>query len=237
MHIFREWGRAGTGTWRRGSILGLIFAVGQVLQTIGLQYTDASISGFITGTYVVMTPVILAVFFGRHLGAAVWLSVGLATAGLGVLSLQGWAFGLGETLTLVAAACYATHIVLLSFWARTDDPTTLGYIQILVLGAGLLLVALPGGLQFPGSPTAWASLVYMALVAGLLATIAQAWAQSRLPATTVAITLTTEPVFAAVFAVWFGGEAATGRLFLGGALVVAAMAMVELRSPAEQGES
>jgi drug/metabolite transporter (DMT)-like permease len=74
----------------------------------------------------------------------------------------------------------------------------------------------------------WASLLYMALVAGAVALWAQTWAQSHLPATRAAIVMTLEPVFAAFFAVLLGGESLTSRMLLGGGLVLAAMYLVEL---------
>jgi drug/metabolite transporter (DMT)-like permease len=80
----------------------------------------------------------------------------------------------------------------------------------------------------PATGRDWASVVYMAMVAGALALIAQTWAQSQLTPTRTAIVMSMEPVFAAFFAVLLGGESLTSRMFLGGALVLAAMLVVEL---------
>ena len=92
------------------------------------------------------------------------------------------------------------------------------------------VVAVPGGLTLPSTGGQWASLLYMALVAGALALWAQTWAQAHLTATRAAIVMALEPVFAAFFAVLLGGESLTRRMLVGGALVVAAMYLVELRS-------
>ena len=92
------------------------------------------------------------------------------------------------------------------------------------------VVAVPDGLTLPATGGQWASLLYMALVAGALALWAQTWAQAHLTATRAAIVMALEPVFAALFAVTLGGESLTGRMLIGGALVVAAMYLVELRS-------
>ncbi len=89
---------------------------------------------------------------------------------------------------------------------------------------------MPGGLTLPADGGQWASLLYMALVAGALALWAQTWAQAHLTATRAAIVMALEPVFAAFFAVLLGGESLTRRMLLGGALVVAAMYLVELRA-------
>lgn len=69
-----------------GVILGLIFAAGQLTQTYGLVTTPASISGFLTGTYVILTPLFLGGFGRGRIAKRVWLAVGLALAGLGVFA-------------------------------------------------------------------------------------------------------------------------------------------------------
>ena len=84
------------------------------------------------------------------------------------------------------------------------------------------------GPMLPPDPKAWVAVVYMALAAGAGAMLMQTWAQAHLSATRAAIVMTTEPVFAAGFAVAFGGEAPTWRMLAGGALVLAAMYLVEL---------
>lgn len=222
--------RAPAQLWFQGAVLGGIYSIGQLLQTTGLQYTDASVSGFVTGMYVVFTPILMALVFGHRPGAWAWGAVALATAGLAVLSLQGLAFGHGELLTLASALAYAIHIVLLGRWAaRSGQPVTLGLIQVLFVGIFLGAAAVPGGIVLPSSGGQWASLLYMALVAGLAAIVIQTWAQSRIEPTTAAIIMTTEPIFAATFAVILGGESLTPRLVLGGLMIVCAMALVELR--------
>ena len=154
---------------RYGVVLGVVYGGAQLLQTVGLQTTSASVSGFVTGMYVVFTPLLGALVLRTRLSWPVWTAVGMATAGLGLLSLQGFAIGGGEALTL----------------------------------AGALLV--------------------------------QTWAQAHLTATRAAIIMTMEPVWAAGFATAFGGEALGPRLLVGGALVLAAMYLVEL-GPRSRGE-
>ena len=95
----------------------------------------------------------------------------------------------------------------------------------MVTGVGRCPTASPS----PATGGQWASLLYMALVAGALALWAQTWAQAHLTATRAAIVMALEPVFAAFFAVVLGGESLTRRMLVGGALVVAAMYLVELR--------
>ncbi|HEY0189369.1 MAG TPA: DMT family transporter [Cellulomonas sp.] len=220
--------RAGARVWALGGVLGLVYAAAQIAQTVGLAHTPASVSGFITGMYVVLTPVLMLLVFRHRVALATWFSVGLATVGLMVLSLTGLSFGSGEALTLLGSLLYALHIVLLGRWAGREDPFTLALVQVVAVGVVCTLAALPGGIGAPTTPSAWGWLVYMALVAGLGALVAQTWAQSRIPATSAAVVMTTEPVFAAGFAIAFGGEQPTARLLVGGGLVLVAMFVTEL---------
>jgi drug/metabolite transporter (DMT)-like permease len=218
--------------------LGVLYGLAQVLQTTGLQHTDASVSGFITGTYVVLTPVLGAVLLHDRIGPMAWFAVGLATAGIALLSLQGFAVGLGEALTLLSALLYAGHIVALGRWSTPGAALGLSTVQAGVITVVAAVVAVPDGLTLPSDGGQWASLLYMALAAGALALWAQTWAQAHLTATRAAIVMALEPVFAAFFAVTLGGESLTRRMLVGGALVVAAMYLVELRAtPRDPGAS
>jgi drug/metabolite transporter (DMT)-like permease len=213
---------------RSGVLLGLVYGGAQILQTVGLHSTSASVSGFVTGMYVVFTPLLGALLLGARIGATVWQAVALATAGLAVLSLQGLAVGPGEALTLASAVLYAAHIVGLGVWSNGRNALGLTVVQLLTLtvvcGAG----AAPGGLALPQTAGDWTALVYMALVAGALALVVQTWAQAHLTATRAAIIVTMEPVWAGLFAVLLGGERLGPRVLGGGALVLAAMYLVEL---------
>jgi drug/metabolite transporter (DMT)-like permease len=222
-----------------GAVLGALYGVAQLLQTMGLEHTPASVSGFVTGTYVVLTPVLGAVLLRDRIPGTTWLAVALATAGLGVLSLRGLSIGVGEALTLAAAALYALHIIGLGRYSTARSATGLATVQAFVIAVVTLVAALPGGVTLPATGTQWASLLYMALVAGAVALWAQTWAQSHLPATRAAIVMTMEPVFAVFFAVLFGGETLTARMVVGGALVLTAMYVVELlgrRTPGASAE-
>ena len=158
-----------------------------------------------------------------------WGAVALATAGLAVLTLGGFSVGYGEALTLVAAVLYAVHIVGLGAWSRPDQALGMSIVQLL---PGLAWCA-----WSPPRPTAsccrrttrdWLSMLYMACSPAALAMLAQTWAQAHLSPTRTAIIMSMEPVFAAFFAVLLGGESLTGRMVVGGAMVLAAMLVVEL---------
>ena len=208
--------------------LGLLYAAAQILQTVGLAHTEASRSGFITGTYVVLTPVLGAVLLRERIPRSTWVAVLMAAAGLATLSLRGIGVGFGETVTLLAAVIYALHIIGLGRYSSPATAAGLSTLQMVVIAAVSLVAAAPGGVELPTGGHAWASVLYMALIAGAVALWAQTWAQSHLAATRAAIVMTLEPVFAAAFAVALGGESLTSRIILGGAMVLAAMYTVEL---------
>jgi drug/metabolite transporter (DMT)-like permease len=214
---------------RHAVVLGGLYGVAQILQTAGLAHTPASVSGFVTGLYVVATPLFAAVILRTRITWLTWGAVLLATAGLGVLTLDGVSIGYGEAITFVAALLYALHIVGLGAWSRPGEALGMSILQIMVISVVCLVATAPNGVVLPDNGRDWASVVYMALVAGALAMLAQTWAQARLSPTRTALVMSMEPVFAAFFAVLLGGESVTSRMLLGGAMVLTAMLVVELR--------
>ncbi len=219
-----------------GAGLGVLYGVAQILQTQGLASTPASVSGFITGTYVVLTPIFTAVLLRERVPGTTWIAVVLATAGLALLSLNGFSVGVGEAITLLAAALYALHIIGLGKWSGHEIATGLSVVQMVVIAVICTVGALPGGITLPSGPGQWASVLYMVVFASIAAIWIQTWAQAHMPATRAAIIMTMEPVFAAFFAVLLGGEVLTVRMLIGGALVIAAMYAVELLARRAPGE-
>jgi drug/metabolite transporter (DMT)-like permease len=224
----RALGRLSPAARGRAVVLGLFYGVAQILQTAGLEHTPATVSGFITGLYVVCTPLLAAPLLRQRIGAATWGAVLLAVAGLAVLTLRGVSVGYGEVLTFVAALLYAGHIVGLGAWSTVEDAMGMAIVQLLVITGVCTLVTAPDGLVLPSSTRDWVSILYMAVFAAALALAGQTWAQAHLPPTRSAIIMSMEPVFAAFFAVLLGGEDLTQRMLVGGAMVVAAMLIVEL---------
>jgi drug/metabolite transporter (DMT)-like permease len=213
---------------RRAVVLGGLYGVAQILQTAGLAHTPATVSGFITGLYVVATPLFAAVLLGIRVTAVTWGAVALATGGLALLTLSGLSVGYGEALTFVAAMLYALHIVGLGAWSRPEDALGLSIVQVIVIAVICLAAAAPGGMVLPSTTQDWLAVLYMAVFAGVLSLVGQTWAQAHLPATRCAIIMSMEPVFAAFFAVLLGGESMTVRMLVGGALVLTAMLVVEI---------
>lgn len=224
----RAVGRLTRPELKRGALLGLVYGVAQVLQTIGLERSSASVAGFVTGMYVVMTPLFAAVLLKERIDRWVWLAVGAATVGLALLSLQGFAISPGVALVFVSAMGYALHIVGLGRWSDPGNFFGLAIVQMAVICLVCTTISAPNGIHPPQTGNGWLALLYMAIVSGSLTILGQTWAQAHLSATRAAIIMTMEPVFAALFAVVFGGETLTSRMLVGGAFVLAAMYIVEL---------
>ena len=224
----RALGRLSRGSLRHAVVLGLLYGVAQILQTAGLAHTPASVSGFITGMYVVCTPLFAAVLLHSRISAATWGAVALAMVGLGVLTLSGFSVGYGEAITFVSALLYALHIVGLGAWSDAREAMGMTIVQLIVITVVCLVVTAPDGVELPSTSRDWLSVIYMAVFAGALALAGQTWAQAHLAPTRTAIVMSMEPVFAAFFAVLLGGESATVRMLVGGLLVLTAMLIVEL---------
>jgi drug/metabolite transporter (DMT)-like permease len=224
----RALGRLSRGSLRHAVVLGLLYGVAQILQTAGLAHTPASVSGFITGMYVVCTPLFAAVLLHSRISAATWGAVALAMVGLGVLTLSGFSVGYGEAITFVSALLYALHIVGLGAWSDARQAMGMTIVQLIVITVVCLVVTTPDGVELPSTARDWLSVIYMAVFAGALALAGQTWAQAHLAPTRTAIIMSMEPVFAAFFAVLLGGESATVRMLIGGLLVLTAMLIVEL---------
>ena len=215
---------------RRGLWLGLFLGSGFLLQTVGLSTTAAGLSGFLTGLSVVLTPVLAGALLGASVGRAGWLAVGLGAVGLVLLTRgEGTALSLGAALTLGGAACFAGHITGLSEWATPRNAYGLTAWSVTVAAVLCAAVAVfTQQVTFPATERAWWSLAYLALVATCLGLGVQAWAQSALSATTAAVVMTMEPVFAAVIAAGLGGETLPPLAWLGGLFIVSSMFVAEL---------
>lgn len=215
-------------TLRRGVLLGVLYGLAQILQTFGLAHTSASVSGFVTGLYVVATPLLGALLLRARVERRVWLAVVLATAGLGVLSLHGLAVGSGELLTLAAALVYAAHILALGRLSTPATTVSLTLVQMIVITVLCTVAALPHGIALPGSGADWGAVLYLGIIAGALTMFLQTWAQARIDPTRAAVLMAMEPVWAAAFAVSLGGESITLRMVFGGVAILTAMYLVEL---------
>jgi drug/metabolite transporter (DMT)-like permease len=213
---------------RRGAVLGLALGAGYVTQTFGLEHTPASVSGFITGLFVVFTPLCSAVLLRHRIAGATWLGVALATCGLALLSLHGVALGSGAGVTLLCAIAFALHIVGLGEWSSSYDAAGLAVVQLSTVAVLSIVAAAPDSLAPPPDAAAWGAVLLTAIAATAIAFFVQTWAQAHLEPTRAAVVMTMEPVFAGLFGVMFGGDSLTVRVGIGALLVLAAMYTVEL---------
>jgi drug/metabolite transporter (DMT)-like permease len=210
----------------KGSLIGTALGLGYIFQTLGLERTTPAITGFITGLYVVLTPLIGALILKERLTIQAWFYIALATVGLGVLSITGLSIGTGELFVLISAFLFAAHILLLGRWSKDFDAYTLTFIQLATCAVVSGVPASLNGFVAPPDNQVWAVVVFTAVFATFFAFVIQTWAQARISATKVAVILTMEVVFAALFSVALGAEPLTLRILLGGSMVLVAMIMI-----------
>ena len=210
----------------KGSLIGTALGLGYIFQTLGLERTTPAITGFITGLYVVLTPLIGALILKERLTIQAWFYIALATLGLGVLSITGLSIGTGELFVLISAFLFAAHILLLSRWSKDFDAYTLTFVQLATCAVVSGVPASLNGFVAPPDTQVWAVVVFTAVFATFFAFVIQTWAQARISATKVAVILTMEVVFAALFSVALGAEPLTLRILLGGSMVLVAMIMI-----------
>jgi len=213
---------------KKGALLGLFLGSGYIFQSFGLTLTTVSNTGFITGLYVVLTPVVAAIFLRKNITLIEWFAVFVATAGLALLSFNGFHFGLGEFLVLMSALLFAMHIVGLGEWSKGLDTYALTVLQLGTCAVITFIASLKSGFRAPPDSGVWFSIIYTALFATALAFIVQTWAQSFIAPSSVAVILAMEVVFAAGFGIFLLSEPLTLRIGLGGLLVIASMYLIIL---------
>ncbi len=215
---------------KESAILASILAALYLTQTVGLKFTSAANSGFITGLFVIFVPLFLLAFFKRPPTPAQWAASLLALGGLWLLTGGVGEFNRGDALTIVAAVTYAAHLLATDKFVRADaDPILLAFHQFWMTGAISLAFALGAGRPL-GVATfaAGRTIIFLALVPTLSAFYIQMVAQKFTSPVKVALIFSLEPVFAAVFAWTLGGEAFLPPRAAGGALIFAAMLLGEL---------
>lgn len=221
----------------KGLLIGSALGAGYIFQTLGLERTTPAITGFITGLYVVLTPLLAFIFLKERLTLAMWGYIFLAVIGLAVLSVQGWSVGFGELLVLISALFFGIHIILLGKWSKGLDAYALTVVQ---LTSCSLLAAIPTSLNgyiAPPDMQVWSVVLFTAIFATAFAFVIQTWSQARISTTKVAVILTMEVVFAALFSFMYGMEPFTLRLAVGGGLVLIAMLAIVQPRVSNHGQS
>jgi drug/metabolite transporter (DMT)-like permease len=224
-----EWGRA---TALGGSLAGLVLIAGYILQTEGLRFTTASKSGFLTGLYIVLVPLLSAAVYRNVPGWREWLGVGLAVGGMALMTLEGASLrmGYGDALTILGAVAFAVHILLLGRIAK-DGSTGLLALSQIAAGAVACWLAIPI-LEQPRiqwTPRLIAALLATGVIATAFVFAGQTWAQKHTTPTRTALLFALEPVFAALTGVLAAGEQFTGRMACGALLILAGILRVEMK--------
>jgi drug/metabolite transporter (DMT)-like permease len=210
----------------RGIIAGILLGGGYIFQTYGLTKTTVSNTGFITGLYLVFTPLISLIILKRHVLKIQWLAVVVATIGLFFISYNGVTIGLGEILVLISAFIYGAHFVALGEWSDGKNTYALTFIQVATVAALTSIFAFKDGFQVAPDSTVWLAILYTAFFATFIGFLIQTKAQSVMSATVASVLLATETPFAVFFGLYFHSDPLTLRIITGGSLVMAAMALV-----------
>jgi drug/metabolite transporter (DMT)-like permease len=214
---------------QRGGLAGIFLGLGYIAQTLGLERTGAAITGFITGLYVVLTPLIASIVLKEKITKFTWFCIAVATFGLGLLSIRGFSVGIGEMFVLASAVLFAAHIIALSKWSSGRDVYAMTVIQLTMCAILAGLASAVEGYSLPPDRGVWSVVIFTAVFATAVAFIVQTWSQAHMSATKVAVILTMEVVFAALFAILLGGERLTIQTAIGGILVVVAMYLIVLK--------
>jgi drug/metabolite transporter (DMT)-like permease len=203
-HRVRTLGRGG---FAAGAVLGALLGVGIGLQTAGLERTTVSSTGFITGLYVVLTPLFGLALFRTRVGLEVWLGIVLSVSGLAMLSGVHVGSTNGDLLVLASSAAQALQILMVERYANRYDAVALTLVELATCLAGFLALALARGeLALPRGWTVWGALVVTGVFASALAYLIQVWAQRQLSAARIALVFSLETVFAGLFGYWLSGD-------------------------------
>ena len=214
--------------WLVGMLIGSLLAASLGLQTAGLARTTVSSTGFITGLYVVLTPVFGLVLFRQRIGLLGWVGAAVAVGGLALVAGAPGADLTGDLLVLASAGTQALQILFIGRYAGRYDGLALTFVQVATCAVGLLAVAgARGEITMPQGGTVWYGLLVTALPATALALFIQIWVQRRIPAARAAILFTLEVPFAALFGILLMHDSLGVSGWLGGALIAMAILVVE----------
>jgi drug/metabolite transporter (DMT)-like permease len=215
--------------WRTGALMGAFLTAGYVFQTLGLEETTASNAGFITGLFVVFTPLLAAILLRERIAGIAWAAAAVSAFGLYLLSGSGDFELRGDGLVLLCAIAFAAHILVTGQAVRDHDVGALLVVQLSVCGAVCLaLAAAAGDLEAPEGRTVWSALIVTSLVASALGFFVQTFAQQHAPPERTALILASEPAFAGLFGYLLADDRLTATGWLGAGLILAAIVAVEV---------
>ena len=207
---------------------GALLATAYGLQTAGLELTTVASTGFITGLYVVFTPILALVLFGTPVPRALWVGVALAVVGLLLLNGVPGGSTLGNALVLGNAVFQALQITAMERFAPRYDPRALTFLQMLTAFFGFTVIALARGeLEVPRGATVWGALLVTGVFAGALGYLIATWVQARTTAARAALVFTLEAPFAALAGVLLAEEVLGWAGWAGCAVMMAGLLVAE----------
>ncbi len=212
-----------------GLSMGLALTLGINLQQVGLLFTSVTNSGFITGLYVIVVP-LLGLAIGHKTGLGTWLGAFLAVAGMALLSIgEDFTVASGDWIQLAGAFVWGVHVLLVSFFVSRHDAIRLAFLQFATCAVVSLLLALifedinPASIWLAGP-----ALIYGGLFAVAVGYTLQVVAQKHAIASHAAIILSLEAVFAAIAGALFLEESLTLRGYMGCVLMFIGMLAAQL---------
>ena len=207
---------------------GALLATAYGLQTAGLDLTTVASTGFITGLYVVFTPLLALAFFGTPVPRVLWVGVVLAVAGLLLLNGVPGGSAVGNVLVLGNAVFQAFQITAMERYAPRYDPRALTFLQMATSCVGFTVIALSlGELEVPRGATVWGALLVTGVFAGALGYLIATWVQARTTAARAALVFTLEAPFAALFGVLLADEVLGWGGWLGCAVMMCGILVAE----------
>ena len=214
---------------RGGVLMGLALALGINLQQVGLLFTSVTNSGFITGLYVIIVP-LLGLFIGHKTGLGIWLGACLAVVGMFLLSVgEGFQVASGDWLQLAGAFVWATHVLVVGLFAKRHDPLRLAFLQFAICAViSLLLAVILEPITLAAIIQAGPAIIYGGAVAGGIGYTLQVVAQKHAIASHAAIIFSLEAVFAALAGSLFLDETLALRGYIGCALMFVGMLIAQL---------
>ncbi len=217
-------------SWLMGGILGVVLVLGYGFQTTGLQHTTPAKAGFITGLYVVIVPILTSMFTRRVPDPPLWIGVSLATVGLMILSLNRTLRPeLGDLLVFFCAISFALHIVITGYLAPGHGPLALTLSQLATTAILSGIISRVWEWPWPAmNPSMIVAAIFTGVFASTLAIAIQTIAQRFTSPTHTALIFSLEPVFAALFSFLLAREPITGRVVLGGTLILAGTLIAEI---------
>ena len=220
----------GRDGWRAGALMGVFLTAGYVLQTFSLQHTTASNTGFLTGLFTPLTPLLAWMVLRTPLSRVALGAALLAFAGVALMSGGGGELHLlGDGLAVACALAFSAHILATDRGVAGHDVGALLAVQLGVCGLTCLLAAGAGGrLEAPQGGDVWLALVVTVVFASAGAFFAQSYAQQHTSPARTALILAFEPAFAGLFGWLLAGDTLGLAAWSGAALILAAIVLIDL---------